>query len=304
MKKLVLGAACALAAATPAAVAVAAKDKGGDRGGSRPDVLALPTGWQPEGIAAKGDRLYVGSIPTGAVVQLDRKGRTAPKVLVTPRDGRNAVGLKQHDGKLFVAGGASGGLYVYDARTGADVAAHDVDGGFVNDVVVSQGKAYFTDSQKRQLYVLDTDGGQPATLPITGDFDLSQGFNANGIVAQGRYLVVVKTATGELFRIDRRTGASRKVDLGGATLPNGDGLLLHGKKLYVVQNQLNQVGVVRLSKRLTRGKVSARPLKDSDLQVPTTIARAGGDLYLPNAKFGIDAPGTQPYEVVRLSKRR
>ena len=44
---------------------------------------------------------------------------------------------------------------------------------------------------------------------------------------------------------------TREVDLGGATLANGDGLLLAGRVLFVVQNRLNQIAVVQLSGRST-----------------------------------------------------
>ena len=42
-------------------------------------------------------------------------------------------------------------------------------------------------------------------------------------------LLAVQTNTGKLFRINPRTGATREVDLGGASLANGDGLLLAGR---------------------------------------------------------------------------
>jgi hypothetical protein len=55
--------------------------------------------------------------------------------------------------RLFVAGGASKGIYVYDATTGADVAGYSLpDAGFVNDVVITRRGAWFTDSQVVQLY--------------------------------------------------------------------------------------------------------------------------------------------------------
>jgi hypothetical protein len=76
-------------------------------------------------------------------------------VLVPPHDGRNHTGLKvdrRHD-LLFVSGGASKGIYVYDSETGADVAAFALpDAGFVNDVVLTRRAAYFTDSPVQQLY--------------------------------------------------------------------------------------------------------------------------------------------------------
>ncbi|MGZ8702071.1 MAG: superoxide dismutase, partial [Gaiellaceae bacterium] len=117
----------------------------------------------------------------------------------------------------------------------------------------------------------------------------------------GRTLVAVQSETGKLFLIDRRTGATRAIDLGGATLPNGDGILLVGKTLYVVQNQLNKIAVVRLSANLQRGSVT-RTITDSDFDVPTTIARFGKWLYAVNARFGT-ASGPDPrYDVVKVRR--
>ena len=43
-----------------------------------PDTIALPNGFRPEGIAiGRGTTVYIGSIPTGAILRLDaRTGRT------------------------------------------------------------------------------------------------------------------------------------------------------------------------------------------------------------------------------------
>ena len=56
-----------------------------------PKLIALPDGWQPEGIAIKHKAFYVGSIPTGAVYRGDlRSGQGAP--LVPAHEGRAATG--------------------------------------------------------------------------------------------------------------------------------------------------------------------------------------------------------------------
>ena len=118
------------------------------------------------------------------------------------------------------------------------------------------------------------------------------GFNANGIAEtpDHRALLVVQSATETLFRVNPRTGVATQVDLGGYALTNGDGLLVRGRTLYVVQNQLNQVAVFKLNRRGTAGAlVKTLPVPDSD--VPTTVAAYRGSLYLPNARFGIDEPG-------------
>ena len=284
---------------------------------SFPDTIRLPDGWQPEGIASgRGTSLYVGSIPTGAVWKTDaRTGRG--HVLVAGQAGRSAIGLKvdRRDrlrDRLFVAGGATGKAFVYDARTGADLAGYQLAPAgaatFVNDVAVTAKAAWFTDSRIQQLYALPLGrhGRLPSqpevrTLPLTGDLQLQPGNNLNGIVAAGggRALLSVQTNTGKLFRINPRTGVTREVDLGGASLVNGDGMLLAGRVLFVVQNRDNKIAVVKLSRSLHRGRVVAT-LTDPDLDVPTTIAVTAGRLYAVNARFGTTDPQPARYDVVRV----
>jgi sugar lactone lactonase YvrE len=279
-----------------------------------PDTIRLPDGWQPEGIASgRGTSLYVGSIPTGAVWKGDaRTGRG--DVLVPPREGRSAIGLKvDRRNRLFVAGGATGKAFVYDAKTGDDLASYQLApvgaaATFVNDVVVTARAAWFTDSRAARLYALPLgrhgalpDQDEVRTLPLTGDFVLGEGNNLNGIVAArgGRVLLSVQTNTGKLFRINPRTGVTREVDLGGATLANGDGLLLAGRILFVVQNRLNKIAVVALSRSLDRGRVVAE-ITDPDFDVPTTIAVTAGRLYAVNARFGTTDPQPARYDIVRV----
>ena len=81
-----------------------------------------------------------------------------------------------------------------------------------------------------------------------------------------------------LFRIDPKNGATTLVDLGGTILTNGDGILLHGRTLYVLQNRLNKIAVLRLSKDLTSGELR-REITDSDFDVrPRWIASASGSM--------------------------
>ena len=280
-----------------------------------PDTIRLPDGFQPEGIASgRGTSLFVGSIPTGAVWAGDARGGRGA-VLVPPHAGRNAIGIKvDRRNRIFVAGGPTGQGYVYDARTGADLASYQLAPAgvatFVNDVVVTPKAAYFTDSLNQQLYVVPLGPrgrlpGQDAvrTLPLTGDLVFEDGFNLNGIAAAkgGRVLVVVQTNTGKLFTVHPRTGLTGEIDLGGATVTNGDGLLLLGRHLFVVRNQRNLIAVVKLSRSLSSGRVVAE-LTDPDLDVPTTIAFTAGHLYAVNARFGTAPdPATARYDIVRVS---
>ena len=103
----------------------------------------------------------------------------------------------------------------------------------------------------------------------------------------------------KLFTIDPETGVADEIDLNGYDLSNGDGLLLRGRTLFVVQNRDNKVAVFRLSRNLTEATF-VRALTDPDLDVPTTIDRDARRLYVVNARFGTTTPTDQAYHVVRL----
>jgi sugar lactone lactonase YvrE len=282
----------ALCAAIGALLALAGASGAAQR--PYPATLPLPKGFQPEGIAIRGNTFYVGSIPMGAVYRGNlRTG--AGSVLVTGRSGRAAIGVElDNRGRIFVAGGPTGKAFVYSTSTGADIAAYTLttSSTFVNDVVVTKDGAYFTDSQNQVLYKIPIgSGGRPAAtaqrIPLTGDLKYTAGFNANGIDAtrDGKTLVIVQSNTGKLFRVDPSSGVTRELTLGGATVPNGDGILLDGKTLYVVHNQDNQVAVIALSANLSSGRI-VRRLTNSRLDTPTTIDDFGRRLYAVNARFG------------------
>ena len=272
-------------------------------GGPGQDEIALPAEFRPEGLASgKGDRFFAGSIPQGSVYSGSyRTGQGS--VLVPPHPGRNHVGLKAARGKLFVAGGESKAVYVYNARTGADVASFPLpDAGFVNDVVVTRRAAYFTDSLVAQVYRLgirrDGSLGKLKRIPITGEFQYVAGFNANGIETAGKRLVIVQSATGKLFRVNPRSGRSREIEI-DTPVTNGDGLLRGGRKLYVVQNQENKIAVVKLDRKLRTGDVR-RFITDSRLDVPTTLAPFKKSIYAVSARF--DRPDTEDDDIVKLPR--
>jgi hypothetical protein len=113
-------------------------------------------------------------------------------------------------------------------------------------------------------------------------------------------LVIVQSNTGKLFRVNPRTGVTREIDLGGETVVNGDGLLFDGgRRLHVVQNRDNQIAVVKLDSKLREGEIR-RTITDPDFDVPTTLTRAAGRLYAPNARFGTATPEDQHFDVVRV----
>lgn len=276
-----------------------------------PRVLQLPNGFAPEGIAIKGKRAYFGSLVNGdiyAVNLANGKGK-----VISQGPGTPSVGLAvDKRNRLFVSGGAAGDARVVSLRTGKVLASYQFATGaaFINDVVLTKKVAWFTDSQNPVLYgvPLGKHGRLPAasrviTLPLSGDYVHVDGFNLNGITAtpDGRALLAVQSATGLLFRIDPRTGVAKQVNLKGQVLTNGDGMLLRGRTLYVVQNRLNQVAVIKLDRHAKSGIVK-RTLTSPDFDVPTTVAAFGRYLYLPNARFGTEVTPDTTYTAVRIKR--
>jgi len=282
---------------------------------SFPARIDLPNGFRPEGIATAGEQFFVGSIPTGAVYRGSlRTGRGA--MLVPAQAGRAAIGVAVDRGRLFVAGGPTGNAFAYDARTGRALATYQLaaGGSFVNDVVVTKRAVWFTDSFLPQLYRVPLGpnarpGPQAGvrTVPLGGDYVHQAGaFNANGIDAtpNGKTLVIVQSATGRLFTVTP-SGTARAIALaGGATVPNGDGILLDGLRLYVAQNQLNRVAEVALRPGLRSGRIVdeiTAPGPDG-FDVPTTIDDFGSRLYAVNARFSTPATPATPYWITQARK--
>jgi hypothetical protein len=315
-----------IAAAMSAAIVVpAAADHGHDKG-LKPTVIELPQNFSPEGITtAKRHEFFVGSRTTGAIHRGSLRTGDG-EILVeggpdVAGDDRAATGLKvDRYGRLFVSGADSKHIRVYDARTGdqlRDYFAGD-DAGFINDVVVTKRGAYFTDSNNAWLYFIPFarhgELGGLTRIPLGGDYANGAGFNANGIEAArgGKSLIVVKSNTGELFNVDASTGVADRIDVvgGDGELINADGLLLKGRKLYVVENRddpdpnaagVGVISVVKLGRNLSSGRI-ARTIDSELFQVPTTIARSVGRNYVVNAKFGLPNPEGS-FEVVKVPKR-
>jgi sugar lactone lactonase YvrE len=276
-----------------------------------PSRIDLPDGFQPEGIASVGDRFFVGSIPTGAVYSGSlRTGAGA--ILVPGQSGRAATGLEANRGRLWVSGAGTGSAYVYNAATGANITAYTLStgGSFINDVAVTRNAAWFTDSFKPVLYRVPVGpNGEPGpaagvtTVPLSGDYVHQPGFNLNGIAAKGdgSTLIVVQSGTGKLFTVTTAGVTDEIVLQNGESVPNGDGILLDNRTLYVVQNQRNVIAKIKLAGNLRSGRVLAR-LGNPGLDVPTTIADHGKRLYAVNARFGTPPTPTTDYWITQMRK--
>ena len=286
-----------------------------------PDVLRLPPGFSPEGIAfGRGSTFYVGSIFGGAIFRGDAL-TGAGSLLVQDQAAREHVGMKydERNDRLIVAGGTTGQAYVYDASTGATLAIYQLGDPneaptLINDVALSAHGAYFTDSFRPVLYYLPLppDGtlplsGSVRTIPLSGDFefvpDASVAGNANGIslTPNGRQAIIVNTTTGRLSLVDLGTGHADDIELTGGAVEGGDGILLIGQTLYVVQGPLDQIAVVRLNPGFTSGEILGA-ISDTRLRFPSTAAAFGSSLYVVNARFADDGYPEVDFEVVRVGR--
>ncbi len=279
-----------------------------------PETIALPDGFQPEGVAAgEGTTLYAGLLADGAIYQTDvATGEGC--LLVEGAPGRITVGLTfdARTGYLYAAGG-TGTAHVFDTATGTLRQTDTRNPGrtIVNDAVLTVDSVYFTDSNRAALYRLELGAGGAlpggdagvSEIALTGAFTAEpDAFNANGVeAAADGTLIVVKTVTGQLFTVDPETGAAAEIDLGGERVINGDGILLEGNTLYVVQNQDNRIAVVELADDLSSGTLTGT-LTHPDFDVPTTVAGFGDALYTVNGRFGTEPTPDTAYAVVRVER--
>ena len=289
------------------------------RAANFPAIINLPNGFYPEGIVlGNGNDLYAGSLYHGGIYKINL--RTGSGAMIVPaQSNRIAVGLDfdTRTKYIFVAGGFDGHAYVYDAISGADVGAFQLTTtGFINDVIITENAAYFTNSFAAEFYKLPLgiDGSLPApgaaiTIPLSGDFTMVEGFNANGIVANddGTKLIIGNSGSAALYSVNAATGVATTINVGGP-VPTNDGLVLRGNKLYVVQNFINQISVIKLNGSWDSGDV-LHIITDPNYRIPATAAIKGNMIYAVNAKFDLAVPPifggeydpTIPYEVVGVN---
>ncbi|MFI1280213.1 SMP-30/gluconolactonase/LRE family protein [Streptomyces sp. NPDC020858] len=264
----------------------------------------------PEGIATdpRTRTVYVGSYADGTVYRA-RPGRPEAEVfLPSGTDGRRTANGLRVDalGRLWVTDSTTG-VAVYDTSTGARLAHFEVADGapahFVNDLTLTpDGAAYLTDSIRGVIYRVGPEQLAAGSGVLTEAYDLTPAlrprpagaFNLNGIVSDraGRYLLTVDMTAGDLYRVDLRTGAVRRVALTGGDLKAADGLdLSPDGTLRVAHNVSNTLTRWRLTADGTRGRLT-RTITDPSLQIPTTLAHTPGRTLVVRSQFDKGGPLT------------
>jgi Cu-Zn family superoxide dismutase len=261
----------------------------------------------PEGVAFDPafNVFYVGSTTDGTIFRGDLA--TGGVTVFSPGGADNrtiALGMKVNaQGRLIVAGGPTGMVWVYATANGSLLATFSnglTEGTFLNDVTVgANGDVYVTDSINPVLYRIPA-----AQLGVGGDLEefvdfngtaleYVEGFNVNGAVVtlDGAYVIVIQSPTGRLFRIATADGTVEAIDTGDADLTAGDGLALAGQTLYVCRNQFEEIVPVELSADFASG-LAGESFTDPTLDFPTTIALVGGrQLLVVNSQFDAQESG-------------
>jgi len=309
-----------------------------------PEAILIPAGFEAEGIElGKGHEFFLGAFSFssafgGALMVSASAGaiykgnlRTGEGTNLVEPTGKPVSGLS-YDPRTDYLYAATGfvdlstesftgqGVIVYDASSGdiiREITFGDGTGIAINDCLVTRRGVYCTDSLNAELYklVLEKGGRLPSNavfevIPMT-DFIMKPGFNANGLAGgfDGKQLVIVNTTSGELYLVDTATGVASRLDIEGAEslFPNGDGLYLDGRTLYIMQNFDNKIAVVQLSGDLSKGdfikNIGEGP--PTPLDIATTIIGFGNSIYAINTNFlellGSD-PASVEANVVRLRK--
>jgi hypothetical protein len=302
---------CALVlAASAASAGPNGKGKGKGQAQERVFTLQPDPAASPEGIAyqARTRSFFVSITGDGAIYRGTLDSDTVAP-FIPGAAGQSAVGIKVRGNKLYVAGGMTGTITVYDLSTKLAIATFQTGaGGFLNDLVVTRnGDAWVTDSFRPTLWHVTGEqvragGGTPQAIDVSAAFGTTPGeFHANGIVALNSHrFVVVDSTTGALQRINVRQGVATIQAITGVTLPGGDGMIRDRGRLVVVQGgPPAQLSFVKLTRSGRQGSTLGTETS-TNLAGPSTVARARKLYLVVNADFALSK--SPPFTVAGLPR--
>lgn len=280
---------------------------GGDK--PFPHVIDVLDGSYPEGFAiGKGHTAYNGSVD-GSIYKIDLRSGAGeilnPQETPDPMDcSKLGMRVDSRTNNLFVAGCVYENALVYDADTGELKETFQLGPEFeslVNDLAITKDAVYITDSFLPVIYRLPL--GRNGALPPNADgvttIDLPEEFimdfsgyccGGNGIVAtpDGKTLIIGHSLLSALYRVDPATGEVDKIEVSPPLTGFLDGLVMHGRTLYVITPgdaaEDDMVQVVELDKNLLAGALIGK-ITDSNMSGIASGALFGKSLYVNNAHY-------------------
>ena len=270
----------------------------------------------PEGIAynSKTGNFYTGSVTNGDIIEVNVESGNARLLAAgAPQNRKAATGMKIDQlNRLWVCGGADNKIQVLNID-GTLIKSWDTQAlfgsGFINDCMYDNTHIYFTDSRTRKIYRTSVTETVPGNMEEWLSFTDAQipysatGTNANGIVStpDNKYLIIVISASGKLYRIDKTSKAITEITL-NTPVTSGDGMYLDGNTLHVSRNATNLIFPVTLNQDYTRGTVGNG--FGTNLLFNTTIAKAGNYFLVVNGQLnlrGSTTPPILPFTVSRVT---
>jgi hypothetical protein len=178
-------------------------------------------------------------------------------VYIEGTSGQRAEGIAVARGLLYMTGGISGQIRLYNLVTKAQMGHFETgSGGELIDLAVTDtGDVWATDGTRPLLWHLTPQqvaagSGTPTALPVTPEVTYSHSpNNLTGIVAMtNQRLLVVNEGDGALYRIDLDPHAPRGrtiTRINGTTVRQGESMLLDGHRLVVAD--FHGLSIVNLS---------------------------------------------------------
>jgi hypothetical protein len=263
------------------------------------DSYALPTDTLfPEGIAynPKTGYFYTGSTSNGNIYQVNVQTGVATLFSSGIATGRTFVTGMKIDAlnRLWICGGGNNKIQVLNLADGSLIKSWDTQAlfgsGFINDCIIDGTNIYFTDSRVQKIYRANVTEATPTTLEEWLTFTNTQipyvpnGTNANGIVntADNKYLIIVVSPNGKLYRIEKATKAISEITI-NTPVTAGDGMYLNGSILYVSRNTTNLIWPVQMNADFSQGTVGTG--FGTGLMFNTTIDKADKYFLVVNAQF-------------------
>lgn len=266
-------------------------------------VVSTTPGETLEGIeVARDGTIYVTSVGTGAVYRGSTRNPHLKPFLPAGKDGRTSATGVHVDrwGRVLVAGASTSKLFLYDATGKLLAVRKAADGSFLNDFTFAADAVYVTDSAHNQIWraPLTRQGLGQLEPWISRDKIQPTPYFLNGIVTDGKTLLIGEQGQDVTYRIDLRTKQVSTLEVSNGIL-SGDGYLLEGRRLYAVYNAGGGKYVARLAvldRDLTKATIVADSAPGAPGATPTTIARDRGRLLWVNSQLDV-APGIPPYTV-------
>lgn len=272
------------------------------------ETLVLPgDSFYPESLAQdnKSGKMFSGSFSNGDIVQFTH-GKATVFVPGSRDDIHSVVGIAIDSVKrrLWLCNSEAGAsskstpetvgkafVHVYNVDSGQLLKKIPLsgDGGhFCNDIALSRdGSAYITDSFSPIIWKISTNLVPQAWL-VSDQFK-GEGFNLNGIQLSPdeKYLLVNKTNTGKVFRVDVQNKSVLDVRL-DRPIEGGDGMqLVSSHVLLMVEGfGAKEPGIARLvfNTDYTAAKIEDKVISPA-FETPTAVRQIGEMVYVVNSRF-------------------